>query len=204
VDAELLNSILTPAGTGVWALPGPDSPEADELLDANVVGLIIGALQSHFAFTVLDCEHHMSERTLAAMDAADRIVIVTQLTVPGLRSAQRTITICRRLGYPEEKLKIVVSRHQPSDILSLTDAAQALNTEIFWKLPNDYRPSAEALTRGVPLAEVAPGSKLAWSYDQLAAKLGGAGDRASAAGRNGHNTSETPALRRLFGMKRRG
>jgi pilus assembly protein CpaE len=202
VDAELLNSILTPAGAGVWALPGPDSPEADELLDANVVTRIIEALRTHYAFAVLDCEHHMSERTVAAMDAADRIIIVTQLTVPGIRSAQRTVTVCRRLGYPDEKLCVVVSRHQPSDILSLSDAAQALNTEIFWKLPNDYRPSAEALMRGVPVAEVDPASKLAWSYAQLAAKIGGTSEDV-AAGRNGHKTPESSSIRRLFGMKRR-
>ena len=204
VDAELLNSILTPAGNGVWVLPGPDSPEADEVLDGTVVTRIIDALRGHFAFTVLDCEHHMSERTVAAMDAADRIVIVTQLTVPGIRSAQRTVTVCRRLGYPEEKLCVVVSRHQAGDVLSASDAAQALNTEIYWKLPNDYRPSAEALMRGVPVAEVEPSSKLAWSYAQLAAKMGGTGDQHGVANGNGHHTPETSSLRRLFGMKRRG
>ena len=200
VDAELVNSILTPTPSGVWALPGPDSPEADETLDATVVAQIIVALRANFAFTVLDCEHHMTERTVAAMDAADRIILVTQLTIPGIRSTQRSLTLCRRLGYPDEKICVVVSRHQAGDILSPDDAAKALNCEIFWKLPNDYAPSTEALTRGVPVAEVAPGSKLTWSYGQLASKLGGAADSKHA---NGKRNTDPPSLRRLFGMKRR-
>jgi len=199
VDAELLNSILTPTPSGVWALPGPDSPEADETLDATLVTQIITALRSNFAFTVLDCEHHMTERTVAAMDAADRIILVTQLTIPGIRSTQRSLTLFRRLGYVEDKVCVVVSRHQPGDILSPDDAAKALGTEIFWKLPNDYGPSSDALTRGVPVAEVAPGSKLTWSYGQLATKLGGAADSKHP---NGKRNTDPPSLRRLFGLRR--
>ena len=173
IDADLLNSLLTPCSGGVWALPGPDSPELDDLLDASTTTSVIEHLRIHFAYTVLDCEHHLSERTLAALDAADRVLLVTQLSVPSLRSTQRTLALCRRLGYPTEKLLVVVNRHQSGEVLSLADATDVLKTDLFWKLPNDDRTSAGALMKGVPVAEYAPDTKLAWSYTQLSARLGG-------------------------------
>lgn len=199
VDADLLTSLLTPCQGGVWALPGPDSPEFDEQFDASTITTMLEHLRIHFAHTVLDCEHHMSERTLAAMDAADRILLVSQLSVPALRSTQRTLTLCRRLGYPDEKLCVVINRYQSGDVLSLDDAADVLKCDVFWKLPNDYRSAMDAMTKGVPVVERHPDTKLAWSYNQLAAKLGGAvADPVGAPRVNGSSR-----LRQMFGMKRR-
>jgi pilus assembly protein CpaE len=199
VDAELLFSLMTPYREGIWALPGPDNPELDDLLDGATVSAIIEQLRSHFAFTVLDCEHHMSERTLAAMDIADRILLITQLNVPALRSTQRSLAICRRLGYLNEKMCVVVNRYQSGEVLSLSEAADVLKCEVFWKLPNDYRTSAGALMKGIPVAEFDANSKLAWSYGQLAAKLAGVGEVA----RNGAHRAGVRSLRALLGMKKR-
>lgn len=200
VDSELLNSLLTPTSAGVWVLAAPDRPEADEQVDANTITTVIQHLRQNFLFTVLDCEHQLNDRTLAALDAADRIVLVTQLSVAALRSTQRTITLCRRLGYPNEKLCVVVNRHQSGEVLSLSDAEDVLKAPIFFKLPNDYRVASGALTNGVPVAEFEPTSKLAWGYSQLAAKLGGS----PVAATNGakQNGSGGSRLKQLFARKR--
>jgi pilus assembly protein CpaE len=72
IDTELLNSLLTPTSAGVWVLPAPEAPEADEKVDANTITTVIQHLRNNFLFTVLDCEHQLNDRTLAALDAADR------------------------------------------------------------------------------------------------------------------------------------
>ncbi|HEU4643167.1 MAG TPA: hypothetical protein VFS44_11995 [Gemmatimonadaceae bacterium] len=202
VDAELLYSLLTPHASGVWVLPAPDSPELDDVLDATAVSAVIDHLRTHFAYTVLDCEHHLSERTLAALDAADRIVLVTQLSITALRATQRTLGICHRLGYRDEKLCVVVNRWQSQDVLSSTDAAGVLQHELFWKLPNDYRTAAAALTNGVPIMEYDASSKLAMSYQQLAARIGGASPARHRANGTTNGTGGS-RLRRLLGMKKR-
>ena len=173
VDAELLNSVLTPCPGGVWALPTADSHEDEELFDSAAVSSVLNLLRAHFAVTVVDCDHHLSEATLTALDAASKIVLVTQLSVPALRSTQRSLAVCRRLGYEDSKLCVVVNRFQSGDVLPIKDAEDLLQSPIFWKLPNDYRLSAASLTKGVPVAMEEPGSKLARSYSDLAKKLSG-------------------------------
>lgn len=202
VDGELLNSILSPCPGGVWALPTSENPEPEEMFDAASIGSILDLLRLHFAETVADCEHHLSERTLTALDAADRILLVTHLSVASLRSTQRTLGLCRRLGYDESKLCVVVNRYQSADVLPIQDAQDLLKWPIYWKLPNDYRLSAASLTKGVPVAVEDPGSKLARSYKDLAAKLTGtAGASAGfAAARNGKGGSR---IKQLLGIERR-
>ena len=197
LDADLLHSLLTPSGGQVWALPGPDDPELESVLDANVTAAIVEHLRTQFAFTLLDCEHHLTERTVAALDAADRILMVTELSVPALRSTQRTLSLCRRLGYLDDKLCVVVNRHQSGELLTVADAEEVLQHEIYWKLPNDYRTAAGALAKGVPIASFEAGSKLARSFGQLANKLGGVPEA------SGNGAHVRPRFARLFGAKKR-
>jgi pilus assembly protein CpaE len=203
VDGELLNSILSPCPGGVWVLPTSENPEAEELFDAAAIGSILDLLRANFAVTVADCEHHLSERALTALDAADRIVLVTELSVPSLRSMQRTLGLCRRLGYGENKLCVVVNRYQSADVLPLKDAESLLQWPVYWTLPNDYRLSAASLTKGVPVALEDPGSKLARSYRDLANKLSGRPAAANAGNRPPGDHKSGSRIRTFFGLERR-
>ena len=193
LDADLLRSLLTPVAGGVWVLPSSESPESTEAFEASSVTTLVEQLRQHHSFTVIDCEHALSDRTLAALDAADRVILVTQLNVPALRSTQRTIALCQRLGYVGDKVNVVVNRHQASDAVSLADASEVLGREVFFKIPNDYRTLAGALSKGVSVAEFDASSHLSWSFDGLAGRMNGG------AAQKGTHAQGTSRLGRLFG-----
>ena len=193
IDADLLMSILTPATGGVWVLPSSDRPEIAEMVDSATATTMIGELRKHFAYTVLDCEHYLTDRTLAALDAADKIVLVTQLNVAALRGTQRTISLCERLGYGADKLLVVVNRHQSSEVLTPSDASTLLNMPIFHLLPNDFKTADGAVSKGVPVGRYDKNSKLTQSYATLQSKLTGIGNT------NG-KARETSRLGRIFSI----
>jgi pilus assembly protein CpaE len=194
IDADLLTSILTPAPGGVWVLPSSDRPEIAELVDSATASTLIAELRKHFAYTILDCEHYLTDRTLAALDAADKIVLVTQLNVAALRGTQRTISLCERLGYGEDKLAVVVNRHQSSEVLTPSDASTLLNLPIFHLLPNDFRTADGAVSKGIPVGRYDKSSRLAQSYVSLVAKLTGA------ASANGKSRDAGSRLRSIFSI----
>ena len=172
VDEELLFAVLTATAGGVWVLPASEKEEVGDMLDSTASASILNHLRAHFN-VVIDCEHHMSDRSLAAFDAADRIVLVTQLTVPALRATKRSLELCERLGYPDSKLFVVVNRFHSGDVVTPADAKDVLGRDIFWKIPNDYRAFSDALTRGRPITDRDASSPLGKAFIQLAAKLGG-------------------------------
>lgn len=201
IDSDLLRSTLTESQGGLWALPGTDAAELNGVLDGPSTTAIVEQMKQDFSFSVLDCEHHLGEGTVAALEAADRILVLTDLSVAALRSTQRTLLVGRRLGFDEDKLSVVVNRYQSGgEVLSAIDAQEALKREIFWKFPNDYKTASSALTKGVPIAQHDAGSKLAVSYRQLAEKLGG-GRLASA--RNGKRSSGRTAIASWFSRTRK-
>jgi pilus assembly protein CpaE len=199
LDQELLNSVLAPVRDGIWLLASSEDPEVDEMVDASMANQILQELRSSFHYIVVDCDRQLNDRTLAALDAADRIVLVTQLNVSALRATQRSLGIFRRLGYPNEKLCVVINRLQSGEVISVSDAVEALKTEIFFKLPNDYKTMAEAMSRGVSAAEVDPQSKIAAAFTSLATKLSGA-DAKVLSRKNG--TAAKSGLRGLFTRKK--
>lgn len=119
---------------GVWSLTStrPATPAA---ADARGVNVALDALRERFAVSVAELERQVNERTLAAFDAADRIVLVTDGTVPSLRSTQRVLRLCHRLNYPDEKLCVVVNRADAPAALPVPDVAAALKREVYWKIP---------------------------------------------------------------------
>ncbi len=199
IDTQLLRSVLTECEGGLWVLPGTEAGELESPLEASAANVIIDQLKQDFPFAVLDCEHQLSAGTLAALEVADRILLVTELSVAALRSTQRTLAVARRTGYPDDKIKVVVNRYQSGEALSPADAQDALKREIFWKIPNDYRTAAAALTKGVPIARYGSGSKLAASFRQLAGELRG---ERGASSRNGARPGGRPGIARLFGRTR--
>jgi pilus assembly protein CpaE len=194
IDAELLSSILTPTAGGVWVLPSSDRPEIAELVDSATASTLITELRKHYSYSVLDCEHYLTDRTLAALDAADKIVLVTQLNVAALRGTQRTISLCQRLGYGDEKIVVVVNRHQSSEVLTPSDASTLLNMPIFHLLPNDFKTADGASSKGIPVAQYDENARLTHSYASLVSKLTGA------AGTNGKARDGGSRLSRIFSI----
>ncbi len=200
IDGELLSSLMTPGPGGIHVLASSDRPEVQDLIEGTATGTILAQLRAHFQFVVLDLEHYLGERTVGALDAADRIVLVTQLSVPALRSTQRTLDLFNRLGYPPTKVQVIVNRSNAESALTIGDAETVLGRRIHAKLPNDFSACAEATTKGVPVLVHEPGSSLSSGFMQLATTLTTTVTAVDAAS-NGGDGSET-RKRRMFRLGR--
>ena len=129
-----LNAEFVSDADNLWRL-AVTRPRTLVVGDAKGMSTALEAIRVRFRVSVAGLEHQVNERTLAAFDAADRIVLVTEGTVPSLRGIQRVLRLCRRLNYPDEKMCLVANRADAPDTLPVADIAVALKREIFWKIP---------------------------------------------------------------------
>ena len=198
IDRDFVRSVMVHDEGGVDILAAAEEVDAVDPLDMSTAGRLFDALRDEYAYTVVDTDHHFAEPTLAALDAADRIVIVTQLDVSALRSTQRTLGVLARLGYPAEKIVVVANRRSDRDRIELADVEQVLRRPVTLSLPNDYGACASALTRGEFVQRHAPNSPLVGAFATLAGELTGTADpnATPAAGR-----SERSKLFKLLGIK---
>jgi len=172
---------LHPLEEGVYVCADPNLPDEGELLTGRRIVSVLRRLTQEFAYTVVDCEHTLNERTLAVLDFADEIVLITHLTLPAVRGLQRTLDVFARLNYPPEKVSIVVNRHGSKGDLTLSDLEKVLERPVTATIPNDYKATIDAAARGLPIYQSAPKSKIASALDRLAANLKPSSDGGKAA-----------------------
>jgi len=196
-DAALLQAIVTPAGEGLFALPASDDLEVAEQIQADAVARVLSACRATFAHTIVDCEHAFGARTVAALDSADRIIVVLQSNVAAIRATKRTLALFRQLDFPDDKAVIVLNREGPGDVLSSSDVAKSLGRPIDVRLPNAFQLATDAQTRGLPIARVAPNAPLSAAFNALITRA--LGEVAVVDSGDG----SAPKKRGLFGLRRK-
>jgi len=173
LDREFIRSCRVSHSSGVEVLAAADELDAMEPLTAETAARVLEVLRQEFDAVVVDVDHHFADQTIAALDIADRILLVSQLDVSALRSAQRTLGIFTRLGYAREKVAVVVNRRTDRDRIALADAEQVLGRAIDASVPNDYASCADAITFGRFVQEHAPASPMVDGVTTMAAMLTG-------------------------------
>jgi len=144
------DAALVRRADGVWAL-AMTRGRAPAVGDAKAVTAALDVMRDRCAVSVAEVGHQVTERTLAAFDVADRILLVTEGAVPSLRGTQRVLRLCHRLNYPDEKMCVVVNRFDAPGSLSPSDVAAALRREVYWMIPDG--PSVDVVGLAAKLAE---------------------------------------------------
>jgi len=170
IDDLFLASTLTRHANGVFVLPAPPEIEDADSLGHQEVKAAIDLLRAQFRYTVVDTARTVTGATVAALEASRRVLLVSDLSVPGVRAARRTVDLLGRLGVPLERVEVLVSEIVAGPV-SLQDAGRALGKEPFFVIPRDEASAADAMNQGVPLN--GKPTKLALAMTELAAKVAG-------------------------------
>jgi pilus assembly protein CpaE len=85
------------------------------------------------------------------MQLADVIYLVTQVDIPSLRNAQRTLAHVQRLGQSQQAIEIVLNRFDSRGGIPQDQIEKALTAPAKWKIPNDYSVARSSHNAGSPL-----------------------------------------------------
>ena len=161
LDAVLVQgaTMRLPSGLSILASPGtgrsepPLEPTMEQAVD--VLELVTGMHE----LTVVNTPRILSAATRAALLAADRILLVTDLTVPALRSCARPVDWLVGEGIDTaETVEVIVNRYnaRPSGEVSTADVARMMRAPVRAALPCDDAAALTAANAGRPLADDTP------------------------------------------------
>ena len=205
LDRDLLQSVAVDGPDGLAVLAATDRLDLAPILTGHVVAALLSQCRQVYEHTIVDCEHAFEARSVAALDAADHILLLAQLQVSSLVVAKRTLAIFRELGYDDDKVQIVINREGSTNMVSPMEAQKVLGRPIDGRIPNDFAVASEAQAQGVPFLRHASGSALAKSYETLATRFAGPMRSSSTPTQVGGHASTNGAEKkgRLFGLLRR-
>jgi pilus assembly protein CpaE len=166
LDESFLQGLLSRHRTGLLVLSGSLRPEGTHL-DAEQVRTMIDILRSHFAHVVVDMSHDFDPATVAGLEASDTILLLTGPNIAALRSSAAGLVAFRHLGVDTSKVRVVLMRENTGNDVTIRDAREALDTPIFWRVPNDYTAVVSAIDHGHPVVKAFPRSRIALNLHRL-------------------------------------
>jgi pilus assembly protein CpaE len=170
LDRQLLEVMLSHHPSGLAVIAAPNRPAEMRSFDPDVVTRLLDLVSSHFDFVVFDMPRTWFSWTDSVLLGSNRLFIVSETTVPGLRQAKQLVEAVReRLG-DGPKPQVIINRfvHKLfSSGLRRGDIEQAIGEAFVACVPNDYALVREAIDRGVPLEEVRPGNKITLQLKKL-------------------------------------
>ena len=170
LDRQLLEIMLSHHASGLAVIAAPPRPAEMRSFDPEMVTRLLDLVSSNFDYVVIDMPRTWFSWTDSVLLGSNRLFIVSEMTVPGLRHAKQMVAAIReRLGEGPSP-QVIVNRFEQrlfSPGLKKSDIEQALGADFAAVIPNHYRLVREAIDRGVPIAEVKPGNAISTQLKKL-------------------------------------
>lgn len=170
LDRQLLEVMLSHHPSGLAVVAAPNRPAEMRSFDPDVVTRLLDLVSSHFDYVVFDMPRTWFSWTDSVLLGSNKIYIVSQMTVPGLRHAKQLVEAVReRLGDGPQP-QVIINRFEQklfSSGLRRADIEQVLGESFAACVPNNYSLVREAIDRGVPLDEVKPGNQITLQLRKL-------------------------------------
>jgi pilus assembly protein CpaE len=160
LDLTLLKRSLTRHGSGLYLLPHPVALEDAAKVDPETLKRLLGLLKAAFPMLVIDTSKGLQSSDFVAFELANVILMVVVLDLTCLRNTSRLLNLFKQFDGMAERVKLVVNRAGAVESeISLKKAEETLRMPISWQIPVATKPFQNARIRGVPLADVAAGSR---------------------------------------------
>ena len=170
LDRQLLEVMLSHHPSGLAVIAAPNRPAEMRSFDPDVVTKLLDLVSSNFDYVVFDMPRTWFSWTDSVLLGSNKLYIVSEMTVPGLRHAKQLVEAIReRLG-DSPRPEVIVNRFEQkmfSSGLRKSDVEQVLGDAFTTSIPNNYALVREAIDRGVPLDEIKPGNKISQELKKL-------------------------------------
>ncbi|WP_338760056.1 AAA family ATPase [Massilia sp. METH4] len=182
LDPSFLASSMVAVTPNYSVLAAPSDPAHAGDVKPEHIDAIVKLARRQYDFIVLDVGRSLDPVSIRALDHADTIHPVLQMTLPYIRDGKRLLDVFRNLDYGKDKIELVVNRHDKNSDIRLKDLEEAFETSTLRTMPNHYDAAAKSVNQGVPVTRLVPDSPLSAALEQMARDLTGAAPPKQAAG----------------------
>jgi pilus assembly protein CpaE len=176
IDGLLLSSAMTHAGEGLRLLGAEEPLEEDVEIAPAGLKTLIAAMDDAADAVVVDLPRRIDGAGREVLASAETVVVVTDLTLPGMRDAQRLTRFLKALRSKGAVLVVANRVGGAAGELPQAEFVKGLGAPLAVSAPADDKAAEAAAEQAKPLLEVAGKSPFAAELRKLAARLVGAED----------------------------
>ena len=171
LDGDLLNALMSPHASGVKVLAAPPSPEMAESISSEEIKMLLSLMRQEFDFVIGDTCSYLDDTVLAAMDLADRLVLVMVPEIPSIKATKQLFEIAEALEFPSDHIDLILNKVASRDDIRADQIGNSLRHSILAQLELDPRSMRLATNQGLPLVMGQPNLPLAAAFAEIAQQL---------------------------------
>jgi pilus assembly protein CpaE len=201
-DGGLVQQAMVEGPAGVSVLLAPTSPEVADFVTAKHLRELIGVLRGSYDHIVIDTAAYLTEASLGILDLAQHVVLVTDLSVTGVKNARLTRGVLDTLRIDPELVYIVANHRESAGELDRTGAESFLGARIAAEIPHDAAVVASSVNEGVPFVVSSPATAVSAAVRAVAGAMDPALQIGSEAPRPAGASDKKRGARRLLSFSR--
>ncbi|MCB9418566.1 MAG: response regulator [Ardenticatenaceae bacterium] len=171
LDIDVLKKIMGLHDSRVQFISAPGNPTATESFDHSLMGTAVSILRPRFEYMIADLPHDFSDISLDILDAADYVLLLMAPEMASVRTAAIALDTYKKLGYGNNKIKLVLNWTFEHGGLASKKIETALNHPISLVLPFAPTRFVSAINRGVPLLHSHPEDPVSGLIEDFAFRL---------------------------------
>lgn len=170
IDPMLVQSVVHRHTSGFDVIPAPDRPIRLDDVPLPSLEALIYVLRQRYALVIVDMPPVWTSWTGMVLSNLDAQILVTQMTVPGIRRASKYLDLLAEHDLGQIPALIVANRYQRrlfAGGIRQKEAEKALGRKFDILVPSDFKTISEAINVGISVTEVRRRSPIAKSLRQL-------------------------------------
>ena len=156
IDIEAINSAINQYENGLSFIPSPTLPSEATPLEKETLKTALKMLAKKYSYIFADLPHDFHPMTLSTLDEADLILLVVAPEMASIRAAAAALDTYSKLGYPPEKIILVLNAIMPRSGLSKEKIESALSLPITVTVPYVADKFVHAINYGQPFLSKYP------------------------------------------------
>ncbi len=167
-DADIIDSVVIEHSTGIRVLLAPPAPEGADLVTPAYLRKMIEHLKATHDWVIVDLPSALNDHSLAIMDAADQIVVLSALEITTIKNVRLFLEVADQLEYDRSKIRLVINRSDTAQGIRIPDVEASIRRSVDGTIVSDGRLAVLAVNRGVPFVVSHPESALSRDVIKLA------------------------------------
>lgn len=130
----------------------PRDPESAEYISKERIHKLIEIMRKHYDMILIDTGVNFDEPTLTALDESDRVILVSNQEVTGIKNTKLCLKVMQTLNYGQDKVKILINLSEDKYGITKGSVTKAFDYDVIGFIPEDVKSVRVSVNTGVPLA----------------------------------------------------
>src|ERR671935_203342 len=171
MDQDFIRDIMVDGPYAIKVLLTPISPELADLVTVDHVRRIFAELRKMFDYIIVDSSAHLGEINLEVLDHADKVVVITSLSIPAIKNTKLALKIFDSLSISPERVVLILNKSDAHSEFNKESVEANLRFPIAGQIPNDAKLVINSINRGNPFVTTHPESEISQRIRELVAKI---------------------------------